>query len=405
MNYPDTLDYLFSQLPMYQRIGAAAYKADLNTTWQLLEAMGNPHNSGVKYIHVAGTNGKGSVSHMISSVLQSAGFKCGLFTSPHLRDFRERIKVNGEMIGKEAVISFVEENKETFAAIEPSFFEMTAALAFQYFKEQQVDFAILETGMGGRLDSTNVMTPEVAVITNIGLDHIQFLGNTIKAIAGEKAGIIKQNRPVIAGPMLPEAYDVIRQKAEEMSSDFHNASGITQTYPTDLHGYYQRENQQTALCAINVLRQLGHTIPDEAIETGMQNVIAQTGLLGRWQTLSENPKIICDVGHNTDGLRQVVKQLDEMTFNRLHIVLGMVNDKNAEEALRLLPSTATYYFCAAKIPRAMDVQQLHTIAQAVGLAGKTYNGVEEALNAAKENAAQDDLIFVGGSVFVVAEVV
>lgn len=405
MNYQDTLDYLFSQLPMYQRIGAAAYKADLNTTWKLLEALGNPQINETKYIHVAGTNGKGSVSHMISSVLQSAGFKCGLFTSPHLRDFRERIKVNGEMISKDAVVSFVEENKKIFGAIEPSFFEMTAALAFQYFKEQKVDFAILETGMGGRLDSTNVVTPEVAVITNIGLDHTQFLGNTIKAIAGEKAGIIKQKRPVVAGPMLPEALDVICQKAKEMSADFHNAASITQTYPTDLLGYYQRENQQTAICAINVLRQLGHCISDEAIETGMQNVIAQTGLLGRWQTLSENPKIICDVGHNTDGLRQVVKQLNEMTFNRLHIVLGMVNDKNAEEALRLLPSTANYYFCAAKIPRAMDVQQLHTIAQAVGLAGKTYNGVEEALNAAKENTAQDDLIFVGGSVFVVAEVV
>lgn len=405
MNYQDTLDYLFSQLPMYQRIGAAAYKADLNTTWKLLEALGNPQINETKYIHVAGTNGKGSVSHMISSVLQSAGFKCGLFTSPHLRDFRERIKVNGEMISKDAVVSFVEENKKIFGAIEPSFFEMTAALAFQHFKEQQVDFAILETGMGGRLDSTNVVTPEVAVITNIGLDHTQFLGNTIKAIAGEKAGIIKHNRPVVAGPMLPEALDVIRQKAKEMSADFHNTASITQTYPTDLLGYYQRENQQTAICAINVLRQMGHRISNETIETGMQKVIAQTGLLGRWQTLSENPKIICDVGHNTDGLRQVVKQLNEMTFNHLHIVLGMVNDKNAEEALRLLPSTANYYFCAAKIPRAMDVQQLHTIAQAVGLAGKTYIGVEEALNAAKENTAQDDLIFVGGSVFVVAEVV
>lgn len=404
MTYQETLDYLFSQLPMYQRIGAAAYKADLNTTWQLLDALGNPQNHPAKYIHVAGTNGKGSVSHMIASVLQEAGFKTGLFTSPHLKDFRERIKVNGQMIDETEVVAFVERNSEVFEAINPSFFEMSAALAFEHFKNQNTEFVVLETGMGGRLDSTNVITPEVSVITNIGLDHTQFLGNTIAAIAGEKAGIIKPHRSVVAGKMLPEALQVIREKASKVEAPLLLASDFPHTFTTDLKGYYQKENLQTAVAVIRQLQSAGHAIDEEAIIGGLNHVVENTGLLGRWQSLSTNPLVICDVGHNTDGLRHVVEQIKATPHQQLHFVLGMVNDKDLNDALALLPKYARYYFCAAKIPRALDAMELQQQAAKAGLVGNTHPSVIAAFNAARSAGQIDDLVFVGGSVFVVAEV-
>lgn len=404
MNYQETLDYLFSQLPMYQRIGAAAYKADLNTTWQLLEALGNPQNHPARYIHVAGTNGKGSVSHMIASVLQEAGFKTGLFTSPHLKDFRERIKINGQMISEDDVISFVNHHQSAFEKVEPSFFEMTAALAFTYFKNQNADFVVLETGMGGRLDSTNVISPEISVITNIGLDHTRFLGDTITAIAGEKAGIIKAHRPVVAGTMLPQALQVIREKAKILNAPLFNASHFKHPFTTDLKGIYQKENLQTAVAAIRQLQSAGHTIDEQTISRGLLHVVKNTGLLGRWQTLSTDPLVICDVGHNTDGLRYVVEQITSTPHKQLHMVLGMANDKAVDELLVLLPQNARYYFCAAKIPRAFIASELHRLAEQAGLNGLPFPSVADAFKAACDAAKNDDLVFVGGSVFVVAEV-
>lgn len=403
MTYQATLDFLFSQLPMYQRIGAAAYKADLDTTWKLLEALGNPQNGSVKFIHVAGTNGKGSVCHMLASVLQEAGYKTGLFTSPHLKDFRERIRINGEMISKESVVAFVENNRGDFKKIQPSFFEMSAALAFHCFKDANVDIAVLETGMGGRLDSTNVVVPEVSVITNIGLDHTQFLGNTIAAIAGEKAGIIKPERPVVAGPMLPEALSVIREAASSRCSPLSEAKVEQPAPKTDLTGSYQPENVATAIATIGVLIERGFKISDFHIERGLASVVRNTGLLGRWQTLATDPLTICDVGHNVDGMKHVVRQIESTPHQQLHFVLGMVGDKNIDEVLQLLPRDAEYYFCAASIPRAMDAQKLRETGLQQGLKGETYISVPEALQAATAAAKQNDLVFVGGSIFVVAE--
>ena len=405
MNYRETLDFLFSQLPMYQRIGAAAYKADLDTTWKLLEVLGNPQNTSTKFIHVAGTNGKGSVSHMIASVLQEAGFTTGLFTSPHLKDFRERIRINGISISEEEVIDFVEENESVFEEIKPSFFEMTAALALLCFKKRQTDFAILETGMGGRLDSTNVVIPEVSVITNIGLDHTRFLGNSIEEIAAEKAGIIKSGRPVVAGKMRREALEVIERRAQEMEAAFHTSENVQeQEFTTDLKGIYQKENVGTAVTVLKVLRKQGFHIADEHIVSGLQNVVRNTHLRGRWQVLRTAPTTICDVGHNLDGMTMVVQQLKATPHNHLHFVIGMVDDKDLSEILGILPENATYYFCAADIPRALSPHKLQSAALSKGLNGKTYPSVGSAFSTAISAAGPKDLVFVGGSVFVVAEV-
>lgn len=405
MNYRETLDFLFSQLPMYQRIGAAAYKADLETTWKLLDVLGNPQNTSTKFIHVAGTNGKGSVSHMIASVLQEAGFTTGLFTSPHLKDFRERIRINGISISEEEVIDFVQVNESVFAEIKPSFFEMTAALALLHFQKHSVDYAILETGMGGRLDSTNVVIPEVSVITNIGLDHTRFLGNTIEEIAGEKAGIIKTGKPVVAGKTRREALEVIQRRAREMQAPFHSSEGLLKAdYKTDLLGIYQKENVTTAVTALKVLREQGFDISDQYITNGLQKVVQNTNLQGRWQVLRTTPTTICDVGHNLDGMTMVVQQLKATPHNHLHFVIGMADDKDLSEILGILPENATYYFCAADIPRALSPHKLQSAALPNGLNGKTYNSVNSAYSTAISAAGPNDLVFVGGSVFVVAEV-
>lgn len=405
MNYQQTLTYLFEQLPMYQRMGKAAYKSDLTNTIELCKILGNPENK-FKSIHVAGTNGKGSTSHMLASVLQEAGYKVGLYTSPHLKDFRERVKINGEMISENQVIDFVEQYKSQFELINLSFFEWTVGLAFTFFAEEKVDIAIIETGLGGRLDSTNVVTPELAVITNIGIDHTQFLGETIQEIAGEKAGIIKANVPVIISEEQEDIKAIFIDKANTLNAPIYFASNIVNTnYESDLKGIYQTKNIKGVVLAISILRESGWLISEDNLKNGLLNVVKNTGLLGRWQTLSTNPLIICDTGHNEAGIREVLVQLNVIKYNKLHIVFGAVNDKSIDKILALLPKTASYYFCQAKIPRALDVNELSVLAKEKGLIGFSYKSVEEALASAKQNATQQDLIFVGGSTFVVAEVV
>jgi dihydrofolate synthase/folylpolyglutamate synthase len=404
MNYQETLDYLFTQLPMYQRVGKAAYKVDLSNTFLLCKLLGNPENK-FKSIHIAGTNGKGSTSHMIASVLQEAGYKVGLYTSPHLKDFRERIKINGQMITEDEVVMFVGKYKDQFEQINLSFFEWTVGLAFDYFSNQQVDIAVVETGLGGRLDSTNVLTPEVSVITNIGLDHTQFLGESLKEIAKEKAGIIKLKTPIIIGETQKETESVFNQKAKEMKAPIYFADvKKSQNYQTDLNGNYQQKNLKTALVTIQVLKEKRWKIPEENIKKGLLSVVENTGLLGRWQVLGESPLIVCDTGHNKEGIEEIVKQLEKIPYNNLHVVFGAVNDKSIDNVLELLPSNANYYFCQANIPRALDVNELLKLAQQKELKGRKYKTVKDALNSAKENALEDDMIFVGGSTFVVAEV-
>lgn len=405
MNYSETLSYLFEQLPMYQRQGASAYKANLDTTYDLLEALGNPQKGSVKFIHVAGTNGKGSVSHMLASILQEAGFKTGLFTSPHLKDFRERIKIDGQIISEEIVIDFVAGNSTLFEQLKPSFFEMTAGLAFQVFNRAQVEIAILETGMGGRLDSTNVVDPMLSIITNIGLDHTQFLGDSIEKVATEKAGIIKPNRPVVTGPMRSEALGVISEIAKVNGSLVYEAQSYDSPWQTDLKGTYQKQNLRTVTASLAALSDLGIDISPAHIRTGLLEVVKNTGLLGRWQTLSEQPHTICDVAHNVDGLTHVLQQIEATPYQNLHFVFGMVGDKNVSDILSMLPKDASYYFCAAAIPRAMNAEELQKMAILHQLVGQHYSSVSLALETARKNATANDLIFVGGSVFVVAEVV
>lgn len=404
MNYRETLDYLFSQLPMFQRIGQAAYKNNLDNTYALLQALGNPHLGSVKYVHVAGTNGKGSVSCMIASVLQEAGYKTGLFTSPHLKDFRERIRINGQMISEHEVMRFVENHQADFEQIQPSFFEMTAALAFRHFSENKVEIAIMETGMGGRLDSTNVITPEVAVITNIGLDHTQFLGETIEAIAAEKAGIVKPGIPVVCGEMRLAALEVIKSKAAQSNTSVIPLIENNHNYTTDLTGNYQRFNLPVALTALKTLRARGFDISEHAIGAGLNKVKENTGLLGRWQTLKTNPLCIADVAHNVDGLTEVLAQIKSLSFKNLHFVLAMVGDKDISTILKMLPKNATYYFSQANIPRALDKTVLAQQAKAHDLVGEVYSSVAEAYQTALQNADSKDLVFVGGSVFTVAEI-
>ena len=405
MNYQETLDYLFCQLPMYQRIGKAAYKVNLANTHLLMGLLGNPENK-FKSVHVAGTNGKGSTSHMLASIMQESGYKVGLYTSPHLKDFRERVKINGEMITENEVVSFVEKHKAQFKAIDLSFFEWSVGLAFYFFSTQKVDIAIIETGLGGRLDSTNVVKPEVSVITNIGLDHTQFLGDTFAKIAKEKAGIIKESIPIVIGESQDETRLVFINKAKELNAEITFADTLNNaSYQTDLKGIYQQNNLNTSIGAVNVLNQKGWNVSDDSIKRGLLSVVKNTSLLGRWQILGEEPLVICDTGHNEQGVQQVVNQLIKLEYNELHIVFGAVNDKSIDKVLDLLPKNAKYYFCQADIPRALDVVELFELAFVKGLIGKKYDSVGEAFNFAREQAEKDDVVFVGGSTFVVAEVI
>lgn len=405
MNYLETLDYLFNQLPMYQRVGNAAYKANLDNTYRLSEILNHPEKQ-FKSVHIAGTNGKGSTSHMLAAVLQEAGYKVGLYTSPHLKDFRERIKINGEMISENDVIDFVKEYKHEFEKIQLSFFEWTVGLAFHYFANQKVDIAIIETGLGGRLDSTNIVTPEVAVITNISMDHTQFLGDTLAKIAAEKAGIIKSTIPVIIGETQAEIKHVFIEKANQLNAPIQFADeGLIQEYESDLKGAYQQQNKKTVIATIYILQQLGWKIAENHIKQGLLNVVKNTGLMGRWQVLSKQPFTVCDTGHNEAGIKLILAQINQQSFEKLHFVLGVVNDKDIANILQLLPKNATYYFCQAKIPRALDVNILAEKASAVGLSGTTFPSVEAAYQAAQKNATAQDMIFIGGSTFVVAEVV
>lgn len=404
--YQEILDWMFAQLPMYQRQGASAYRKDLTNTILLSDYLGNPEKA-IKTIHIAGTNGKGSTSSMIASVLQEAGFKVGLYTSPHLKDFRERIKINGEEISEKFVCDFVLEHKSFFEQNNLSFFEMTVGLAFDYFKKQEVDIAVIETGMGGRLDSTNIITPLVSVITNIGLDHMQFLGNTLPEIATEKAGIIKPNIPVVIGEYTRQTKEVFEEKAKETNSEIYFASDfVAKTPKSDLIGKYQQKNKKTALQTIKILQNRNlFEISKENISNGFLNVAKNTGLMGRWQILQEKPKIICDTAHNKHGLEIVLEQIQKEKFKQLHIVFGAVNDKDLDSVLPLFPKNATYYFCKPDVPRGLETDILKEKAREFWLIGETYSSVKNALENAQKNASEKDLIFVGGSTFVVAEVV
>ncbi|MDO7170811.1 bifunctional folylpolyglutamate synthase/dihydrofolate synthase [Mariniflexile sp. AS56] len=405
MTYQDTLDWMFSQLPMYQRQGQSAFRKDLSNTIKLIEHLKHPHKN-FKTIHVAGTNGKGSTSHMLASILQEAGYKVGLYTSPHLKDFRERIKINGQVVSEQFVTGFIEQHKSFFEANSLSFFEMTVGMAFEYFAKEQVDIAVIEVGLGGRLDSTNVITPEVSVITNIGLDHTQFLGTTLEAIAFEKGGVIKPNVPVVIGETQEETTPVFVKLAETNNSKIIFADQeATETYISDLTGIYQAKNIVTVVHAVKELQQKGFNITDQNIKEGLLQVVKNTGLMGRWQTLQTNPKVVCDTGHNRDGLNYVMKQLSNETFDALHIVFGVVNDKDISSIIDLLPQKATYYFCKPEIPRGLDANELKNIFSAHNLKGEAYNSVNEAYKSALGAAFSTDFIFIGGSTFVVAEII
>lgn len=403
MNYQETLDWLFAQLPMYQLQGAVAYKKDLTNTILLANHLGNPEKY-IKTIHVAGTNGKGSTSSMLASVLQEAGYTVGLYTSPHLKDFRERIKINGIEIPEEFVVDFVAQNKVFFEENDLSFFEMTVGLAFDYFVKEKIDVAIIETGMGGRLDSTNIITPLVSVITNIGFDHTQFLGNTIEAIAFEKAGIIKPNVPVVIGEYTTETKTVFLAKAKECKSNIYFVSDlITNDYPSDLLGDYQIHNKKTVVQAIEILKS-HFTISEENLKNGLLNVVKNTGLLGRWQQIHSNPKAICDTAHNSHGLKIVLNQIQKEKFDKLFFVLGVVNDKDLDSILPLFPKNANYFFCSPNISRGLSASILQQKANGYGLLGKVCNSVSEAYQLALKESSANDFIYIGGSTFVVAEI-
>jgi len=405
MNYSDTVNWMFNQLPMYQNKGKSAYKADLNNTILLAKHLNNPEHK-FKSIHVAGTNGKGSTSHMLASILQEAGYTVGLYTSPHLKDFRERIKINGSPISEQFVIEFIKLNKSFFEANALSFFEMTVGLAFDYFAKQDLDIVIVEVGLGGRLDSTNIITPEVSVITNIGLDHTQFLGNTIPEVAREKAGVIKPNIPVVIGETQAETESIFSDIAKSQKSPIYFADQLwNDSYESDLKGSYQKNNIKTALQAIVEIKKRGLRVEESAIKNGLLKVVHNTGLLGRWQILQEQPKLICDTAHNREGLTYVMQQLQNEDYIDLHIVLGMVNDKNLKTIIDLFPKDAKYYFCRPNILRGLDSETLRVNFVENGYTGKAYNSVLEALKSAKENAKKTDLIYVGGSTFVVAEII
>lgn len=430
MTYTETLDFLYARLPMFHRIGPAAYKNSLDNTLLLDEYFGHPHRN-FKTVHVAGTNGKGSVSHMLAAVFQQAGYKTGLYTSPHLVDFRERIRVNGAMISEQEVTDWVEKHAvgQNLWNIEPSFFELTVALAFDYFSRQKVDIAIIEVGLGGRLDSTNIITPEISVITNIGYDHVQLLGDTLEKIAGEKAGIIKPEVPVVVGETHPETEPVFRNFGHNKNSTVYfadseykteysmlsmdgrqilhiskNGKPALQDVKVDLLGYYQQKNIPTVLKTIEILQENGWEISMESIYDGLKNAASSTDLMGRWQIIGNNPLIVCDTGHNEDGIKMIVNQIKNTAYKSLHIVFGMVADKDIVHVLQLLPREATYYFTRAALPRALDEKILAEQANLIGLKGESYPSVKEAFTTAVTNANKNDLIFIGGSNFVVAEI-
>ncbi|MFB1039509.1 MAG: folylpolyglutamate synthase/dihydrofolate synthase family protein [Polaribacter sp.] len=402
MTYKEILDWMFVQLPMYQNDGSTAFKKDLTNILALSKELGFPEQK-FKSIHVAGTNGKGSTSHMLASILQEAGYKVGLYTSPHLKNFTERIRINGVEISEEKVTEFINGNKDFLEQQKMSFFEMTVGLAFDYFASEKVDIAIIEVGLGGRLDSTNSITPEVAVITNIGLDHTQFLGETLPEIAFEKAGIIKKNIPVVIGEEQAAVKGVFIAKAAKEGAPIYFASDASETYISDLVGDYQIQNSKTAVAAIKILK--GYQVSKENITNGLLNVVKNTNLKGRWQVLQEHPKVICDTAHNKEGLAIVLKQLKKQPFKKLHIVLGVVADKKLETVLPLFPSSADYYFCKPAISRGLSEAVLEANAKKFNLLGKKYSSVKLALKSALLNANQEDIIYVGGSTFVVAEII
>jgi dihydrofolate synthase/folylpolyglutamate synthase len=446
MTYQQTIDYLYAQLPVFTRVGASAYKADLSNTIELCNRLGNPENK-FKTIHIAGTNGKGSTSHMLAAVLQIAGYKTGLYTSPHLKDFRERIRINGEMISEQSVVDFVADHKTDFEEIQPSFFEMTVGLAFDIFAKEQVDIAIIETGLGGRLDSTNIITPLLSIITNIGWDHMNILGDTLQLIAAEKAGIIKPNIPVIIGEKQDELADLFIRKAKQQNAPIvfaselfnakvnsqnlkgyddlievditpnpqpttqnsqpttHNSQPTTHNLQLDLTGSYQLKNVKTVLATVAALLLQGFVVSDEHLKSALRQVKTLTGLHGRWETLSTNPLTICDTGHNPEGIAEVIKNIAAVKYQQLHFVIGMVNDKDSTKVLSMLPQNAIYYFCRPDIPRGLEAEILKEKAESIGLRGNAYNSVRDALKAARNASKADDLVFVGGSTFVVAEVV
>ena len=399
MKYEEGLNYLFSKLPMYQRTGAAAYKKDIGNIIKACKILDNPQNK-FKSIHIAGTNGKGSTAHMLASIFQEAGYKTGLYTSPHLKDFRERIKIDGQLISEKDTLDFILKNKNQYEKIEMSFFEYTVAMAFDYFANENVDIAIIETGLGGRLDSTNIINPEISIITNIGYDHTNLLGNSLEEIAKEKAGIIKKNTPVIIGRKQKETEHIFKSEAKEKNSSIHFCKKNL-NYSTDLKGEYQKENLNTALQAMKILNL---NINDGIISKGLNNVVKNTGLNGRWQTIAKKPLTICDTGHNEDGIKNNIKQLKKLKFNKLHFVFGTVNDKDLRKILRLLPVNAQYYFCSANIERSLNSEKLLEESKNFKLLGERYESVIEAYHSAQSNAKMDDLIFIGGSTFIVAEV-
>ncbi|MBP1650341.1 MAG: FolC bifunctional protein [Bacteroidetes bacterium] len=426
MNYQQTLDYLYERLPMFTRVGASAFRKDLHNTIALCEQLGNPQRL-FKTVHVAGTNGKGSTSHMLAAIFQQAGYKTGLYTSPHLKDFRERIRINGEMIDQEFVVEFVQQTQPSIEQLDPSFFELTVAMAFQYFALEQVDIAIIEVGLGGRLDSTNIITPELSVITNISYDHMNLLGNTLPEIASEKAGIIKPNIPVVIAQTQTEVEQVFIDKAKAMEApitfadqywlvqdnDLHNGHLHLQLRPhqseqvwdikPDLSGQYQVKNIMGVLSAVKVLQQAGWELPDEGVKTALSHVKKLTGLRGRWDVVAHNPLTVFDVGHNEAGIGEVMGQLEHMTYRHLHIVTGFVKDKEVSKVLKLFPPAATYYFTRAQIPRALDEHELAEMGAAAGLRGKVYANVQQAFSAAKQHAHEEDVILVCGSFFIVGE--
>ena len=405
MNYKETAEWMFEKLPMYQQQGKSAFRKDLTNTLLLAKHLENPEND-LRFIHIAGTNGKGSTAHTLTSILMEAGYKVGLFTSPHLKDFRERIKINGQEISEEYVVDFIASNKEFFEQNNLSFFEMTTGLALQYFKAEKVDIVVMETGMGGRLDSSNIITPIVSVITNIGLDHVQFLGDTLEKIAAEKAGIIKQNIPVVIGEYTPETKSVFEETARKKNAPIYFASNLQNTpLESDLKGAYQKANMKTVMQTVDVLNDSGEfKISDEACRIGMLSVVKNTGLLGRWQVLQQNPTVICDTAHNRHGLTIVLQQLEEAKYDNLHIVLGLVNDKDLVEILSLFPTKSKYYFCSPNISRGLHVSILAEKAAEFSLVGNSYSSVSDAYKAAALQALPTDIIYVGGSTFVVAEI-
>lgn len=422
MTYEETTEYLFNSAPLFQHVGKDAYKEGLQTTLTLDSYFGHPHRQ-YRTIHVAGTNGKGSCSHTLAAILQTAGYKVGLYTSPHLVDFRERIRVNGQPVSPQYVIDFVHQHRSYFEPLHPSFFELATAMAFRYFADQQVDVAIIEVGLGGRLDCTNIIQPDLSVITNISFDHTQFLGDTLAKIAAEKAGIIKHGTPVVFGETTPETKPVFQTTALKQDTGFHFAEeedniirittgehgqpvyhtthfGIIQP---QLTGLCQEKNTNTLLSALRVLQEQGYYINNEHVREGFANVCTLTGLMGRWQKLSDQPATYCDTGHNKGGIQYIVRQLEQQSYRQLHIVIGMVNDKDISGVLAMLPTHANYYFTRASVNRALPEEQLQQLAAQAGLHGKTYPTVEQAYQAARQAATPDDFIFVGGSTFIVAD--